>query len=96
MTTAVSPMATAATTPPRGTAGTGRFYIDTPQPLLWEKFGLYGRLGQVYDVKLYPTHVSVVKEDSNGSAALEVLILDIVGCQLMKCKDPNDSSAYFI
>ena len=61
----------------------GRFYLEEPpppplpppappQPLLWEKFGLYGRLGQVYDVKLHETRISVVKEESSGSAALEV------------------------
>ena len=76
MTSAISPVTTASiAVPPPRRGSTGRFYLDDPpppQPLLWEKFGLYGRLGQVYDVKLHESRISVVKEDSNGSAGLEV------------------------
>ena len=49
--------------------------LDPDKPLLWEKFGLYGRYGQVYDVKLREDRISVAKEESGGGTALEVKIL---------------------
>ena len=63
---------TAAATTPAATTEKARVH-DPAKPQLWEKFGLYGRPSQVYDVKLYEDRLSVVREDSSGGSALEVM-----------------------
>lgn len=65
-------------------------------PVLWEKFGLYGRNGLVYDVKLFEDSLYIEKADTGEGSPLEVFLSDIIGCHCMKCKDSYDPSAYFI
>ena len=69
------------------TASSKRFspVLDPDKPLLWEKFGLYGRYGQVYDVKLRDDRVSVTKEDSNGATTLEVRLSAMMSNPLFFC-----------
>ena len=63
---------TASTATPAATTEKARVH-DPAKPQLWEKFGLYGRQNQVYDVKLFEDRLSVVREDSSGGSALEVI-----------------------